>query len=362
MKGALAFAVVATLLVAASASCPNQCSGHGTCGTNDKCTCFTQKGTVWDERDGWTGADCSLRTCPLATAWDRISTQSQIVYPYKYTSAASNSTNFLDAGINDDTAQLAVFTTETFNEARDRNFMVRVAKKDTDSREFTFEWKYDTDTYWNAEMDMAINRTFAQDLGGSGVRIYWNDPDNADVTVGDLYEFSANHNEGVDFHSYNVNTAHQQQECAGRGQCDRKTGECICDVGYGGEACARTTCPSITEDDCSGHGICQSLKRFGEDAEVACNANTACNTRADDYLYTLAWDANAHMGCLCDGGYRGPDCSFKECPSGADPLNADGGAEGRDCSGRGTCDYSNGLCQCYKGYFGERCEFQTNFV
>ena len=97
------------------------------------------------------------------------------------------------------------------------------------------------------------------------------------------------------------------------------------------------------------------------------------------------------MGCKCDKGYRGPDCSLIECPSGTDPLLADTGLNAliysdaypgsdgkgagvtwntneqvdgpaRDCSGRGTCDYSAGVCKCYKGYFGERCETQTNFV
>jgi hypothetical protein len=43
-------------------------------------------------------------------------------------------------------------------------------------------------------------------------------------------------------------------------------------------------------------------------------------------------------------------------------LGGDGGAEGRDCSGRGACDYTSGTCNCFKGFFGERCELQTNLV
>ena len=51
-----------------------------------------------------------------------------------------------------------------------------------------------------------------------------------------------------------------------------------------------------------------------------------------------------------------------ECPSGPDPMGGDGGAEGRDCSGRGTCDYTSGACSCYKGFVGERCEATSTWV
>merc|ERR1712230_272176 len=43
-----------------SGMCENQCSGHGTCEFNDNCKCYTGI----DGEAEWTGADCSLRTCP----------------------------------------------------------------------------------------------------------------------------------------------------------------------------------------------------------------------------------------------------------------------------------------------------------
>jgi len=127
-----------------------------------------------------------------------------------------------------------------------------------------------------------------------------------------------------------VNDAHPVVECSNKGSCDRKLGECRCYSGYQGMACERTDCPN----DCSGKGVCMTMKAL---------ANNFGAT------YSTPWDAEKHMGCKCDIGYRGPDCSLKECPSGDDVLGGDGRTEGRDCSGRGSCDYGAGLCRCFQG-------------
>jgi len=124
-----------------------------------------------------------------------------------------------------------------------------------------------------------------------------------------------------------TNDAHPRMECSNKGICDRGSGECKCFEGYDGMACERTLCPN----ECSNRGICMTQKALAEAAGTT---------------YETPWDATKHVGCKCDLGYRGPDCSQKECPSGEDVLNGDGAAEGRDCSGRGLCDYQEGVCEC----------------
>jgi hypothetical protein len=238
-----ALAIAATMLVSATAFCPNACSGHGQCqqSPKDSCACFTRREQEYSDNAlvaAWTGADCSLRTCPLGRAW-----------------AASPQAN---------------------------------------------------------------------------------------------------------------NDHKQRIECSGKGACDRKSGECECYDGFWGEGCRRSACPN----DCSGHGTCQSLKQFADDyshdaddsfvskqfGTPSSHPNTVPNVGAK---YDDAWDADYNYGCKCDSGYRGSDCSLKECPSGTDALGGNGNTKGRDCSGRGVCDYSTGLCECFAGYFGEQCQTQT---
>ena len=140
-----------------------------------------------------------------------------------------------------------------------------------------------------------------------------------------------------------ANDLHPWVECSNRGICDRFTGMCDCFIGYEGLSCQRFTCP----DNCNNHGIClpQMILAF--------RANR---------VYATPWDSLKTVGCVCDSGYRGPTCSMIECPSGYDPLDGYGNEAGRDCSGRGICDYNTGLCNCFSGFYGARCERQTILI
>lgn len=203
-------------------------------------------------------------------------------------------------------------------------------------------------------------------------------------------------------------------ECSDAGICDRLTGECTCFPGYEGSACQRTACPN----ECSGHGVCRSNVDFAIDFSEAVHVQQIAVTPANknvgasaipasyyDYFtvtYDNAWDSDMQYGCLCDIGFRGPDCSLMECPTAEDPMdtetndkyaawvrtgttpttgntllasewnNADttfkgsyspiteypsqGAPAGDMCSGRGTCDHFTGICSCSAGFTGTACE------
>jgi hypothetical protein len=215
MLSKILLSCLALLSVSVNAYCPNGCNAQGTCGANDKCTCYLREDdAISADLPMFTGADCSLRTCPRGKAF-------------------------------------------------------------------------------------------------------------VDIPTAD-------------------NTAHSMVECSNRGMCDYTTGLCQCFSAYEGKACERLSCPN----QCSKHGICLAQKTI-----VLQGPHTK--------TYANAWDADKNMGCLCDLGYRGPDCSLKECPSGSDVLLGDGNDQGRECGGRGKCDYQTGICTCFPGYYGTSCGFQS---
>jgi hypothetical protein len=78
-------------------------------------------------------------------------------------------------------------------------------------------------------------------------------------------------------------------ECSNKGICDRSTGLCNCFPGFEGIACERTTCPN----DCNQVGVCYNAKQLAENAKR---------------VYETPWDATKFVGCVCDKGFRGPDC------------------------------------------------------
>jgi len=102
-----------------------------------------------------------------------------------------------------------------------------------------------------------------------------------------------------------TNAGHEYFECSNKGSCDRESGVCQCYDGYEGSACQRASCPSNADGVCSGHGTCKSAYAL---------ANQYYNN-----TYNL-WDKDVTMGCHCDGGYYGADCSKRQCKKGIDPL------------------------------------------
>ena len=74
--------VFASAIGVAMAACPNACSGKGDCDTNNQCGCYNEgkvlnaAGNIGSEdtpRAQFTGADCSLMTCPRGISFTTVS-------------------------------------------------------------------------------------------------------------------------------------------------------------------------------------------------------------------------------------------------------------------------------------------------
>eukprot|EP00501_MAST-03F_sp_TOSAG23-6_P002424 GSMAST32.ASY1.ANO1.2533.1 assembled CDS len=152
-------------------------------------------------------------------------------------------------------------------------------------------------------------------------------------------------------------------ECSSKGQCDTSTGECSCFPGYEGVGCRRQQCPNL----CSGHGRCVPNSKV----------NSSYTSSGQASFVSQTWDANNTRVCDCFRGWEGSDCSSRVCPKGDDPVtdcssgnNISGAAhnmvqrlyvyeENAECSNRGLCDGSTGVCSCFDGHTGESCSTQT---
>jgi len=240
-------------------------------------------------------------------------------------------------------------------------------------------------------------------------------------------------------------------ECAGRGICDRSSGECDCFDGFTGKGCAYTTCPN----DCSGHGTCEYIEELtvgsvAGDYYMSSNSGFQTESASLAYVESL-WDYGKTRACVCDPMYTEVDCSRKMCPKGNDVLDTrmdttdslsyqvqtikfenvtmnktesfaltfkstlnetytttpiamktDAGHGTHDianvrsdsrpatftapfgsgvarplvyitesvkadynnyeCGRRGKCDYDSGLCDCFEGYTGYKCQVQTALI
>jgi len=106
-------------------------------------------------------------------------------------------------------------------------------------------------------------------------------------------------------------------ECSDMGYCDREEGTCNCATNFGGGACERLLCPG-GDTPCTDHGQCLSIGVMATEATV--------NGVKQGYTYgatpnnAATWDHDKVMGCLCDEGWTGYDCSLKTCPYGDDPV------------------------------------------
>ncbi|DBA04324.1 TPA: hypothetical protein N0F65_002086 [Lagenidium giganteum] len=78
----------------------------------------------------------------------------------------------------------------------------------------------------------------------------------------------------------------------------------------------KVKCPG--EPVCSGHGRCMSVRQLSLEADVD-NPSQRFDYGSDPNN-AATFDGNSILGCKCDKGYEGYDCSQRSCPLGDDPV------------------------------------------
>ncbi|XP_070780334.1 tenascin-like isoform X2 [Enoplosus armatus] len=87
---------------------------------------------------------------------------------------------------------------------------------------------------------------------------------------------------------------------------------------------------SALRNQCNGEGACCSAQATGEvGTKPYCNGHGNYSTEI--------------CGCVCQPGWKGPNCTEPECP--------------KNCQGRGHC--VDGKCECFQGFAGEDCTLEV---
>jgi len=149
-----------------------------------------------------------------------------------------------------------------------------------------------------------------------------------------------------------------REECSGRGKCSRSgdtAGLCVCESVVGLFKSSDGTSVGLAggTGDCGSITTSPSTCTYGSSASTltVCSGHGTCNT--------AAFGASGHKKCDCDENYQGYDCGERMCPKGkswwSDPTATNVAHAWTECSGRGTCDRSTGVCKCDSGATGASC-------
>jgi hypothetical protein len=129
--------------------------------------------------------------------------------------------------------------------------------------------------------------------------------------------------------------------CSQHGDCNAKSGRCMCFPGYIGADCSEEL---QCQRDCSGKGTCARGKCFcnpgfsGLDCSVALTCPGNCTGHG----------VCKYGQCFCEPQFKGTDCS--------EPLSATEANKGcpQGCNGNGMCVM--GQCYCSGDFTGKACE------
>jgi hypothetical protein len=268
--------VLASAAALAAAECPNACSGHGTCGAYDMCTCYRN----------WESNDCSERTCPFDLAHvdtplgDLDGSGGALTAPGVYAATvASVHANFVIIG----STKYPQGAMEQFPDAQlnEGHFYHECSNKGLCDRKTG-----ECECFDGYEGTACQRASCPNGCSGHGTC----------ETIQELAE---------DRHFGDTNVEH---ESYGSGYGNFKN-DMHTYGAYPGQIEAAKTAALMNYPN----GL------SGASSAASASAAKAYNVERGNVPYAK-WDKRATMGCKCDPGYFAADCSLRKCKYGVDPL------------------------------------------
>lgn len=390
---------VLAFVASATALCPNSCSGHGSCGTKDACTCDPN----------FIGADCSQRVCPYGIAF--VDTPVGDLDHSGAVTSTGVKVQFANTNVNEKWPGAAAEEAHFYSECSGKGLCNRGSGE--------------CECFDGYTGSACQRTTCPNDCSGHGrCRTL------SEIASNRLTQSRTRSEGGTNFFSgmtttqytYNLWDADKNQAC-------------VCDAGYIGADCSQRECPRGDDPLTDGTRYCgneaceyavvtfdltaaaSSTLKFGFEgwdgltnyayATVVTNTDSPTSsptgTNLDGPTTTAGKILAALRGmpggalkkvavsCRATGSGGTGDCTstntqtydvtFTDVPgllnlltvtveSGAVSVSSapafynskDGNREEITCSGRGLCDYDTGLCGCFSGYYGAKCEHQNALV
>lgn len=347
MRG-LFVASIAIVLAVAMANCPNSCSGAGTCGADDKCTCYPN----------YQGLDCSERVCPFQIGFADVASADNVAHAYMECSGKGicdrkSGTCKCFAGYEGEACRRTVCpnscsghgTCELMSEiAADASQAAGGASgRVFNTWESAKHQVCKCDPYWGG-VDCAKRQCPKGDdpLTTAGVA------EKQTVTVTDGNDHATNDATGFFTLTF----------------VDKFNG-----VWTTRPIAAIDADDSATAREWSAKEVQGALN--GLPNQVIKGAVVTHAASGNDNVYTVTFSNTYNPGQQNLLSINIAGCTVNGCnpkfagiggggsPAGSTARSVAGTKESAECSNRGSCDYATGLCACHSGYMGEACNKQT---